>query len=60
MRREFREDVVCSCLMLNGPQYKFAAGVAAGLSAWEAYREAYPEAGTESAQGSASKLMTIS
>ena len=44
--------------MLNGPQYKFAAGVAAGLSAWEAYREAYPKTGAESARRSASKLMT--
>lgn len=40
--------------MLNGPQYKFAAG----LSSVEAYREAYPNAGAESARRSASKLMT--
>ena len=44
--------------MLNGPQYKFAAGVATGLSALEAYRAAYPNAALESARRSASKLMT--
>lgn len=44
--------------MLNGPQYKFAAGVASGLSAWDAYKEAYPKTGAEAARRSASKLMT--
>ena len=44
--------------MLNGPQYKFAAGVATGLCALEAYQAAYPNAGAESARRSASKLMT--
>ena len=44
--------------MLNGPQFKFAAGVAAGLSCLDAYRAAYPTAGAESSRRSASKLMT--
>jgi hypothetical protein len=45
-------------LMLNGPQFKFAAGVAGGLCALDAYREAYPKTGAEAARRSASKLMT--
>jgi hypothetical protein len=44
--------------MLNGPQFKFAAGVAGGRSALAAYREAYPKTGAEAARRSASKLMT--
>ena len=42
--------------MLNGPQFKFAAGVASGLSFVDAYAEAYPDANPGSARRAASRL----